>query len=380
MSEENKVETAVPAAGMEDGKGETENGRGGTEGAGPGDLGAILDKWDPEKRAEGETENGKRKTEEGEGKPAAGAAAGTGPAAVPVPGATDEDLKDLPDFKGNEGVKAAFIAERIAARHRVEEARAAAKPAEDGKRKTEDGKGKTEEAAGPTAADDAKVFELRATAQRVMDGVAVDGWDEAKAQKVLKLSEDVIGEMRDEGRALEVLKLAKEGKFGELSAAMAQEIERALPTVTARARTSEKAAADEAQRASAVQKEVASEFEKVQEKYPALKELVPGKESREVKFVQQWMRDNVGTPDSPGRRFQEILNPKNIGAMMEDAMIAFRANDSAAAIAERDRLRRERDGFEKPLSGGGPGAGAGGGEPKPGSSEALKGVFAKYGK
>jgi len=55
MSEENKVETAVPAAGMEDGKGETENGRGGTEGAGPGDLGAILDKWDPEKRAEGET-------------------------------------------------------------------------------------------------------------------------------------------------------------------------------------------------------------------------------------------------------------------------------------------------------------------------------------
>ena len=345
------------------------------------DLGAIMAKYDGSGENSGENKEGdaqkvgKREEKEEEAKP--------------VEGATEEDQKDLPDFKGNEEIKAAFIRERVNARKRVEEARGEAqrslhpketKGAGERKAQGEGGMGREGTPRGePTVEDDVKVFELRATAQRVMDGVTVDGWSEEKAQKVLKLSEDVIGEMNSEGRLLEVLERAKAGKFGELSAAMKQEAERVLPQVTARGRVTERAAAEETARVDAVKASVNAEFAKVQEKYPALKELTPGKESEEVRFIQGWMRDNVGTPEKPGRRFQEMLEPRNIGLMMEDAMMAFRSSKFEATKAERDRLQKEREGFEKPLSGGGPGAG-GGGEAKPGSSEALQGIFAKYGK
>lgn len=293
-----------------------------------------------------------------------------------VPGATAEDLIDIPvEVEQDKNVRKAFIKERIRARKMLEAERdRRAAPVDDAKPKPDSAKvsGGIE-----TLEDHERVFDYLARAQGAIDG-RDEEWDEGKGRRILTLAKEALASVTDTTAALEVLRRAEAGLYGERSEQIAEAVRKELAPIEARRGIARERAEEEKRRVSELQGEIKTAIVDVLKKYPELKRDEAGSESEELLFCREWMKSNVGVPEKPGRRFYEMQSPDGVRAVIDDAMAHFQAKRVAQLEGTIAALRTRLGEVESPIAGVGSPAGSSEKGPKPGSGEALASILGKY--
>ena len=335
---------------------------------------AAGEKAAEEKAAEEKAAGEKAAEEKAAGEKAAEEKAAAEKAAGEVDEATEEDKKDLPeDLSEKQGQ--AFIRERIRmrkerdawAKEREELARTPAeKPAE-----------KPGDERPPMKAEElGSAIRVMDQAQRFLDGEPVPDMDDAKAQKILRLGNNVLAGVNNETLLLEVLSHARAGGYGEDSARIAERAIKELPVVQARGQAEGRAT--EAQQAEAqkvnerIQGAMSKEYVGWPEVAPPTKE---GEEqSAESKFAVEWIKQNVDEQDNALIAGNPDVRVPKLFAQIK---AAYEAQEYGKVRAERDRLKELQARGDAPLSGGGQNGG-GGGEPT-GSAAVKAQIEEKFG-
>lgn len=209
------------------------------------------------------------------------------------------------------------------------------------------------ETPAPGPEDHVTAFSILEKANRALRGEIVRGLEDThKAESLRKLALDVIRSMSPE-EIYAVQEKAETGSMGPAGDAIAAMAREEMVGALARARTNERAAAEEHTARTEYQGKVEEQFKGVYEKYPDLLKREPGKESKAFKFVQQWFHDNVGTPTKPGLFFGAAQrDPSNIGRLFDRAMQDFRFQEMESASADRNRLQNILDRQRSPGGGG----------------------------
>lgn len=305
----------------------------------------------------GQKENEHKAAVDGEQEPTA--------EAVLLQNATDADREGIDKKLPKEAISA-IVMERVKARQERERMLAERERA-----RNEEAPGKSEKGGGTgeprdLVKDTAGVFSMIAKAQKFIDGGGfepTDGIkDEAHAKEILSSGRKVLSFLNDDALLTKVVDMARKGELGADGEVIEKLALKELPLVQSRKRASDVERERERAAATEHQQKISSLLAKEYEKWPEIKPVENGKApTKEALYVKQWLAENVGTAEKPGPLAGIVSqNPDRLPWLFEKIRKEYDADQATVLRAERDKLRKEQERREQPLSGGAP-RGDGGG-------------------
>lgn len=269
--------------------------------------------------------------------------------AAEVPPANEDDVTETDPAK----LKQALIKERI--KHRKErEEWARNNPAREPAAEPQPQQAREPQAQDFTPEQLANVVRWKANADKVLNGYAMEGIDEAKARDIIKMSEGILAGMTS-AQAMALVERASAGAFGEDSRAILAAIREELPVIEIREKAITARQQAELQQVTKWRDEVAQNIETFKKnEWPALQKA----DSAESKFMVDWLAENVGTPQAPGPLFGLTQrDPSKASWILARCKSDYLARNAISAEATAAKLRQTLAAKESPMGGGSPKSG-----------------------